>query len=68
MNLSKGILKKIYKYIVCILLIACSFVVIRVLPGFFYYVFLDKDCDYQYVRGCMSAGLSEEICKSKIYK
>ncbi len=68
LNLSKDISKKICKYIVYILLIVCSLVIIRILSGFFYYVFLDKDCDYQYVRGCISAGLSEEVCKSEIYK
>jgi hypothetical protein len=31
------------------------------------YAFLDKDCDKQFIAGCMSAGLSKEVCQDKLY-
>ena len=67
MNSFKEIWKKICKYIVCIILIACSWVVISIFVALFYYFYTGTDCDYKFVQGCMSAGMSEEICKSKIH-
>lgn len=63
----KGILRKSGKYIGYAILFACSLIAISIMTGLFIYVFLDKDCDNQFIAGCMSAGLSEEACKNKIY-
>lgn len=67
MKLSKNILKKICKYIAYILLIVCSWVIISIFAALFYYFLTGTSCDHKFVRGCMSAGLSEEACKSKIH-
>ena len=67
MSTCKSILRKSFKYILYVLLYIFSLIVISIVSGLFIYVFLDKDCDYQFIKGCMSAGLSEEVCKSKIY-
>ena len=67
MNSYKDILKKGGKYIVYTLLLFCALFIIGIIAGLFIYIFLDKDCDNQFIHGCMSAGMSEEICKDKIY-
>lgn len=67
MSTCKSILRKSFKYILYVLLYIFSLIVISIVSGLFIYVFLDKDCDYQFIKGCMSAGLSEEVCKSKMY-
>ena len=67
MNSYKDILKRIGKYIAYVLLFLCSLVIIRIVAGFFIYVFLDKDCDAQFISGCTSTGVSEEVCKAKLY-
>ena len=67
MNSYKDILKKGGKYIGYTLLLFCALFIIGIITGLFIYIFLDKDCDNQFIQGCISAGLSEETCKGKIY-
>jgi hypothetical protein len=45
-----------------------SIITIAITASYFYYVFFDKDCDAQFIEGCMSAGLSEDACKAKLYE
>ena len=68
MNSYRDILKKGGKCIGYTILFFCSLLIIGIIAGLFIYIFLDKDCDNQFIQGCMSAGLSEEVCKSKVYK
>jgi len=49
------------------LLFLCSSVIIGIVAGISSYVFVDKDCDNQFIQGCMAAGMSEEACKDKLY-
>ena len=44
-----------------------SSVIIGIIVGISSYVFVDKDCDNQFIQGCMAAGMSEEACKDKLY-
>lgn len=67
MKSCKDILKRICKYAVYSVLIVLSLIVIHIMAWLFIYTFLDKDCDGQFIAGCMSAGLSEDVCKSKLY-
>ena len=70
MNSYKSILIKIGRYIAYILLFFVSLLIIGVIAGLTCYGLMEhsyKDCDNQFIQGCMSAGLSEEICKGRIY-
>ena len=70
MNSSKGILKRIGKYIGYVLLFICFSVITGIVAGITWYALTEhsyKDCDNQFINGCMSAGLSEEVCKGRVY-
>ena len=70
MNSYKNILTKIGRYIGYTLLFFVSLLIIGIIAGLTYYGLVEysyKDCDNQFIQGCISAGLSEEICKDKIY-
>ena len=49
------------------LLFLCFSVIIGIVAGISSYVFVDKDCDNQFIQGCMAAGMSEQACKDKLY-
>lgn len=68
MKLFKDILEKTYKYVIYIFLAVVFVSIVCVATGIFCYVFLDKDCDGQFVQGCMAAGMSEQACKDKLYR
>jgi hypothetical protein len=43
---------------------------VGVVAGITWYALIEhsyKDCDNQFINGCMSAGLSEEVCKGRVY-
>jgi len=64
------ILKRIGKYIRYVLLFICFSVITGVVVGITFYVLMEhsyKECDNQFIQGCMSAGLSEEVCKGRVY-
>ena len=70
MNSSKDILKRIGKYIGYVLLFICFSVITGVVAGITLYSLTEnsyKECDNQFIYGCMSAGLSEEACKGRVY-
>ncbi len=67
MNSYKNILKRICKYVGYIILFLCSSVIIGIVAGISFYVFVDKDCDSQFVQGCMATGMSEQSCKDMLY-
>ena len=70
MNSYKSILISIGKYIWYTLLFFFSLFVIGVIAGLTYYKLLEynnEDYDTGFIQGCMSAGLSEEICKGRVY-
>ena len=67
MSSYKDILKRIGKYVGYAVLFLCSLIIIGIVAGFFIYAFLDKDCDKQFIAGCMFAGLSKEVCQDKLY-
>ncbi len=67
MNSYKNILKRLCKYIAYTMLFLCSSIIIGIIAGISSYVFVDKDCDNQFIQGCMAAGMSEQACKDKLY-
>ena len=70
MNLYDDILKRIGKYIVYTVIFIFSLIIVGVVAGITWYVLTEhsyKDCDNQFINGCMSAGLSEELCKVRVY-
>ena len=70
MNSYKNILKRIGKYIGYIIIFLCSLAIIGIVAGICFYLLTEhsyKTCDNQFIAGCMSAGLSEEVCKGRIY-
>lgn len=70
MNSSKDILKRIGKHIRYVLFFICFSVITGLVAGITWYALTEhsyKDCDNQFINGCMSAGLSEEVCKGRIY-
>ena len=70
MNSSKNILKRIGKYIAYVLLFICFSVVTGIVAGIVWYTLTEhsyKECDKQFIYGCMSAGLSEEVCNGRLY-
>ena len=70
MSLFKDISRKIGKYIGYTILFILSLIIIGVVAGITWYALTEhgyKDCDNQFINGCMSAGLSEEVCNGKIY-
>lgn len=70
MNSFDDILKRIGKYIVYTVIFIVSLIIVGVVAGITWYALSEhryKDCDNQFIYGCMSAGLSEEVCKDRIY-
>ena len=70
MSTCKSIFKNVGKYAGYAILFLCSLVVIGVVAGATWYMLSEhgcKDCDNQFIYGCMSAGLSEEVCKGRVY-
>ena len=70
MSLFKDISKRIGKYIGYTILFILSLIIIGVVAGITWYALTEhsyKDCDNQFINGCMSAGLSEEVCKGRVY-
>jgi len=70
MSLFKDILKRIGKYMGYTILFLLSLIVIGIVAGITWYALTEhsyKDCDNQFIYGCMSAGLSEEVCKGRVY-
>ncbi len=62
--------KRIGKYIGYTILFILSLIIIGVVAGITWYALTEhsyKDCDNQFINGCMSAGLSEEVCKGRVY-
>ena len=68
MSSYKDILKRTCRYVGYILLYLISVIIIGFVAGLTSYIFVDKDCDYQLVKGCMYTGMSEQACKDKIYR
>ena len=67
MNSYKDILKRTCKYVGYIFLYLISLIIIGFVAGLTSYIFVDKDCDYQFINGCIAAGMSEQSCKSRLY-
>ena len=70
MHSYKDILKRIGKYIGYVLLFICFSVFTGIVAGITWYALTEhsyKECDNQFIYGCMSAGLSEEVCKGRVY-
>ena len=70
MNSYKNILKRIGKYFGYFVLFIFSLLCIGIVAGITYYKLTEdsyRDCGNQFIYGCMSAGLSEERCKSRLY-
>ena len=70
MSSYKDTLKRIGKYIGYVLIFICCSVITGVVAGTTWYVLTEhsyKECDNQFIYGCMSAGLSEEVCKGRVY-
>ena len=70
MNSYNDISKRIGKYVGYTILFIISLIIIGVVAGITWYALIEhsyKDCDNQFINGCMSAGLSEEVCKSRVY-
>lgn len=70
MSLLKSILKNIGKYLWHTLFFVVSLLTIGIVAGITFYLLTEhsyKDCNNQFVAGCMSAGLSEEVCKGRVY-
>lgn len=70
MNSYGDILKRIGKYIVYTVIFIVSLIIVGVVAGITWYALIEhsyKDCDNQFINGCMSAGLSEEVCKGRVY-
>lgn len=70
MSLFKDILKKIGKYLCYFMLLFSFLVIIGMVAGVTFYALVEhsyKECDNQFIQGCMSAGLSEEVCKGRVY-
>ena len=64
------ILKRIGKYIVYTVIFIFSLIIVGVVTGITWYALTEhsyKDCNNQFIQGCMSAGLSEEVCKGNVY-
>ena len=70
MSLYKDILKKICKIIWKIFIYIFSLVVIGIIAGISFFLMMErsnKPCDERFIHGCMATGLSEEICKDRLY-
>lgn len=70
MNSYDDISKRIGKYIGYTILFILSLIIVGVVAGITWYALIEhsyKDCDNQFINGCMSAGLSEEVCKGRVY-
>ena len=70
MNSYDDILKRIGIHIRYVLFFICFSVITGLVAGITWYALIEhsyKDCDNQFINGCMSAGLSEEVCKGRIY-
>ena len=63
----KNIFKKKLVDISCIL---CSLIVVGIAAGITFYFCVEysfKDINQQQIQECMKSGLSEEICKGRVY-
>ena len=70
MNSYDDISKRIGKYIGYTILFILSLIIVGVVAGITWYALIEhsyKDCDNQFINGCMSAGLSEEVWKGRVY-
>ena len=66
----KNILKKIGRYILYFVAVLCSLVVVGIVAGITFYFCVEynsKDIDQRQIQECMESGLSEEICKGRVY-
>ena len=66
----KIILKKIGRYILYFVAILCSLIVVGIAAGITFYFCVEynsKDIDQQQIQECMKSGLSEEICKGRVF-
>ena len=66
----KNILKKIGRYILYFVAVFCSLIVVGIAAGITFYFCVEynfKDIDQQQIQECITSGLSEEICKGRVY-
>lgn len=66
----KNILKKIGRYILYFVAVFCSLIVVGIAAGITFYFCVEynfKDADQQQIQECITSGLSEEICKGRVY-
>ncbi len=66
----KNISKKIGKYVLYFMTILCSLIIIGIVAGVSFYFCVEyssKDIDQQQIQECIKSGLSEEICKGRVY-
>lgn len=66
----KNILKKIGRYFLYFVAILCSLIVVGIAAGITFYFCVEysfKDINQQQIQECLKSGLSEEICKGRIY-
>ena len=70
MNSYDDISKRIGKYMGYTILFITSLIIIGIVAGITWYSLTEysyKYCDKQFINGCMSAGLSEEVCEDRVY-